>query len=96
MDDLIYFTIIMIISMIDPINIICYSLAGLFSKNIKQALIGGMIATIAMLILVVIIAQREISPLDFLAKFSGTLLGSLAVFYIKQTVKKSRNKVATE
>ena len=95
MDVLIYFSIIMIISMIDPINIICYTLAGLFSKNIKQAAIGGTIATIAMLILVVIIAQREISPLDFLAKFTGTLLGTLAVFYTKKALKKSRDDNAT-
>ena len=84
----------MIISMIDPINMICYVLAGSVAKNIKQALIGSTIATIAMLILVVIMAQQEISPLSFVARFTGTLLGSIAAFYIKKAIKISLNRNA--
>jgi len=95
---IIYFFIGLAISMIDPINILCYVVAGSIAKNRNQALICGLIAAFLMLILVVLLAQhemRQLNALDLTTRFTGTLLGSFAVFYIKQALKKSRDDKAT-
>ena len=93
--ELMYFGVRFVVSLIDPINIIFFVLVGLFSKNIRQCIIGSIIAGTLLRIFVSLVAMQEQSQISgnhhFAALFS-TVCGSAAIYFLSNWFKRQKLK----
>ena len=92
---LLNFCIILIVSLFDPINIIISISVGMISKEIRQCIIGSIIAGILLRILVFLLALQDQSWIDGIYHIAGlfsTVCGSTLIFYLSNWFKRQKLK----